>query len=584
MTSSLILAFGDEKHQLSAAGSGTDAVRFFRNLEDVEVKAQEKLGVQPGTYDLYDRYGMIRHQKDLMRALETSVAGEVLLELREHLHFTRIRGVEAEEKVLAHKLDKLERSLQDSEDRTTAKIEEAKADLTSNIVKVDNRISNDVIPLIETAQRDLLRQKQQTNAVQEKLGKINLTEIADMCEKAESLGEELRAALDRMDKLDEEWTADKSQINETTLNVEKAMAELRRYMEGKIQVCIQTDADLREDQQKLDERVELLVDEVKLLEQKHKRLEKKCEGTLEESEELRTTLGRLREDNAYVKKETGQVRTRVHCIEGTSTERWQDFSNIQDDVQFFRHWHRLAKGSDVQLSTDFAVATGRGFLAATGMVLTNDEGLVVGDGPCRRFGTPGQWSSYFEVQLDEVCAAPESAGGLYVGIALQSAQEIAAHPKHEFDGWLIGGHAKALVCRAGTGGGVAIVADGALPATWAQAAKDPATKESAAKAVQMLRNALPMRAKGECRELRSMWASHKLHTGDKIGVLFRFNREGGARMKITVNGDLTATHDFAEAPPADAVGYLTPVVRLAGTGKSARLLPGLHPPARIIAG
>merc|ERR1719219_142228 len=115
------------------------------------------------------------------------------------------------------------------------------------------------------------------------------------------------------------------------------MAELRRYMEGKIQVCVQTDADLREDQQKLDERVELLVDEVKLLEQKHKRLENKCEGALEESEELRTTLGRLREDNAYVKKETGQVRTRVHCIEGASTERWQDFANIHDDMQFFRH-------------------------------------------------------------------------------------------------------------------------------------------------------------------------------------------------------------------------------------------------------
>jgi len=103
------------------------------------------------------------------------------------------------------------------------------------------------------------------------------------------------------------------------------------------------------------------VDEVKLLEQKHKRLEKKCEGVLEESEELRTTLGKLREDNAYVKKETGHVRTRVHCIEGTATERWQDFANNEDDMQFFRHWHRLAKGSDVQLSTDFLVATGRGF-------------------------------------------------------------------------------------------------------------------------------------------------------------------------------------------------------------------------------
>merc|ERR1711879_1021724 len=77
-------------------------------------------------------------------------------------------------------------------------------------------------------------------------------------------------------------------------------------------------------------------------------------------------------------------------------------------------------------------------------------GLAVGDGPCRRFGTPTAFSSYFELEIDEICAAPESAGGIYVGVALQSGDEIFANPKREFDGWLLGGSRKALICRAGT--------------------------------------------------------------------------------------------------------------------------------------
>ena len=74
---------------------------------------------------------------------------------------------------------------------------------------------------------------------------------------------------------------------------------------------------------------------------------------------------------------------------------------------------------------------GRGFLAATGVaqpahfvkefeavvpkdqVIGNDEGLAVGDGPCRHFGTPGGgpcmassdvpgcFSSYYELEASE---------------------------------------------------------------------------------------------------------------------------------------------------------------------------------------
>lgn len=579
MSSALVLAFGEKQHKISAAGAGTDAVRFFKNLEDVSTCARDKLGALPGTYDLYDRYGMIRHQGDLMRALEKAGQGECTIEVREHHHFTRIRGVEAETQVHDHRIAELERRVKENEQKGDDKLEAATEMLKVLIQKVDNRITNEVVPALEGLERHRIELARQTRNIQEKIASLNLAEMREIGEKALALKEDFEAACERMVGLEKDWVSGRSDIEERMKKITQEMAELRRYLSGKLDVCIETDADLRHDEQLLDERLELLKDEVRLLTQDHKRLERQCKGALEESEELRVTLGMVREDNAKNLKEVGQVRTQVHCNIGTDSEKWEQF---MQEIQYFRKWHQNAKGCDVQLSQDLQSATGRGFLAATGMVLNNSEGLIVADGPCRRFGTPGQWASYFEVQVNEICAAPESAGGLYVGVSIQSGEEIATHARQEFDGWLVGGMSKALICRRG-------IADAqgpeknVLPDTWKQAA-GPDASDSAEAGVQLLHAALPPRPRGEVREVKSMWPSQTLSVGDKVGVLFRCNRDGGARMKISVNGDVVATHEFMEAPPADAVGLLTPVVRLAGTGKSARLLPGLSPPSRMLVG
>lgn len=46
-------------------------------------------------------------------------------------------------------------------------------------------------------------------------------------------------------------------------------------------------------------------------------------------------------------------------------------------------------------------------------------------------------------EVDEISAAPAGSGGFYVGMSLQSGEEIARHPRKEFDGWLVGGNRKA---------------------------------------------------------------------------------------------------------------------------------------------
>lgn len=402
--------------------------------------------------------------------------------------------------------------------------------------------------------------------------------MAEMCT---SLQESVKSALKRADNVETNFNRDKARMETDIKRNTEDLQDLSKYIAGKIDVCIEADGDLKREMQLTNERMQLLGDDLRLNKESLRDLATRTSGALEESEELRTLLGTVREDNEHLRSECGQVRTRVHVIEGTASEQWEGFA---PGVLYFRRFHSLAKGIDVQLSNDLSIATGRGFLAATGVVMNNDEGLCVGDGPCRRFGTPGAWSSYFEVEIDEICAAPSGSGGLYVGVSLQNGEEIEGHPRKEFDGWLVGGHEKALICRAAApdaGGEILKPLSSLQPAAFGSDISSSAAQK-AAEALKMLRAAMPPKPKGEVRQLNCTWNSESLRPPDRVGVLFKCHREGGARIRVLVNGTVKCSHEFSEAPPAEAMGFLTPIVRLAGTGKSVKLLPGLTPPARAL--
>jgi len=169
-----------------------------------------------------------------------------------------------------------------------------------------------------------------------------------------------------------------------------------------------------------------------------------------------------------------------------------------------------------------------------------------------------------------------------VGVSLQNGEEIAEHPGKEFDGWLVGGRGKALICRAAAPETDVPPPSALQPAAFGSDVSSSAAQKSA-EALVKLRAAMPPKPKGEVRELDSTWNSDSLRPPDRVGVLFKCHRDGGARMRVLVNGNVQCSHEFIEAPPAEAMGFLTPVIRLAGTGKSVKLLPGLTPPARALA-
>ncbi|CAJ1392507.1 unnamed protein product [Effrenium voratum] len=560
MSHSLVFTYGDKR--VMARGSGIEAVRSLKTLEAFFEDAEEKLGLPPGSYDFYDVFGKISTPADLQRALSNAASGECEIKVVEHHQFVRIRGVEAQNTHLTSRVDALELALREAEQRSDMKLQVASEELAKMIKKCESTIYDEVGPAIETVMKKQSESEKDMRALMEKLAQFDLQELRDLSANALQMRDEVQNCINRLNVLDTQWMQDKEELHSIVTGTNQDLKDLQKYIMGKIDVCIEADADIRRDQQILNERMQLIADDLRLLMEEHQRLSNRTLGVVEENEEMRVLLGQVREDNEHLRHDNFQVSTRVLSLEGVASERWEGFA---PGILYFRNWHRSAKGEDVQLSADLSVAVGRGFLAATGVVIGNDEGLAVGDGPCRHFGTPGCFSSYYELEVDEVTAAPSGAGGLYVGVSLQSGEEISTHPRREFDGWMVGGNRKAMTVRASCGH-EAMDAE-KLPDTFAPGADERDVRE-ARKALRLLRAALPPLAKGKAEEveLRDSWSSEGLRMGDRVGVLFRCNREGGALIRVAVNGDIVTTHHFAEAPPAEAVGFLTPVIRLAGTG------------------
>lgn len=546
------------------------------------MEAEEKMSIHPGTYDLYDLYGQVRELTDLQRAIKMAGDnGECVLELREHRQFIKIRALEEENATLTARLQKLESTVKEQEKRFDDKLTEMGNECKAMTRKVDKRIGDEVMPVLQGLMADRTQMQREMRAVQEKLGEINIEEIKAMCQMARDLNEEVKNCIRRVEYVDSQFQKEKQQLNNDMNRITTDMKDLQRFMQGKLDVLMEADADVKRDVMLNVERLALTQDDLRLLQEELQRLNNQCMGALEESEELRDLLGQVREDNALIKSNQGAMTVRVNCLEGTATEKWDGF---WPGILYFRRWHNTAKGMDIQLSADTQIAIGRGPLAATGVVLGSDEGLVLADGPSRRFGTPGNFSSYFEIEVDEICAAPEGTGGLFVGFSLHSAAEVSAHPKKEFDGWLMGGNSKALVTRASMQEGW----EDQIPQTYLGG--QPGDSEEAKRrlkdaksAMQLLRAAMPPVKVGQVRELGSFWQSGSLRMGDRVGVLFRCLRDGGAKMRIAVNGIKRAEHDFLDAPPSEAIGFLTPVVRLAGSTKACKLMPGLAPSSKILA-
>merc|ERR1719159_1195364 len=101
-------------------------------------------------------------------------------------------------------------------------------------------------------------------------------------------------ALKIVQKLEEEVARQKETFESELLRTNTELKELQRYFQGKLDILVEADADLRRELQLVSERMSLAQDDAKLIQENLRKLESRCQGALEESEQLRDLMGQVR--------------------------------------------------------------------------------------------------------------------------------------------------------------------------------------------------------------------------------------------------------------------------------------------------
>merc|ERR1719183_266879 len=112
-----------------------------------------------------------------------------------------------------------------------------------------------------------------------------------MMARAKKLGEDVSAAVSKVNKIDEEFTRQSKTMTYEMGRCQSELNNMHQFMQGKINVMIEADGELRRDQALLHERMSMGQDDMRLTQEELQHLKHQCTGALEESEQLRTTLG-----------------------------------------------------------------------------------------------------------------------------------------------------------------------------------------------------------------------------------------------------------------------------------------------------
>lgn len=514
-----------------------------RTIEAISWEVQNSLGIAKEEYNFHDIYGPVTEPEDLARALQMAGTNDCVLKVVYHAVFARLRMLMREVETLKSKVGLQDNAIQESEARSAKALEDTTLQLSGMIHEMDTKF-NEQTQTVARLCKDSSSMQMEMQSINMTLRELDIKELKELMESAKVAQLQVQDALMRVTQLERSWEVEKEIMMNDIEDQKKDLANVQKSIAGKIDVCIEADADLSREMRLVSEKCALNADDVTLIQEEMKKVVYKCQLAMEQSLESKTLLSGVREDSAKVLADSNMLKERVHCLEGVAADKWPDFA---PGIVFCRRFHQEAKGGDVQLNGDHCVATGRGFAALSGVVIGNDEGLVMGNGPCRRTGKPGKFVSYFEIEITEVYANAEGCGGLYLGASVQSAEQVLEHPRKEFDGWMVGGRRSAFVQVRGAHG------------------KLFSAIRPASKACEII----PMEA---------AWNSEVLRVGDRVGCLMTLKREGGMVIRIVVNGTVTSTEVFSDCPPEDQCQFFTPVVRIAGTAKSVRICPGLDPP------
>lgn len=375
----------------------SDDIGKVVNLQDVKNRIRETLRLPPGEFDLFDIHGHIENDVDLLRAFHKFNRGEesVWIEVKnswEQNHYLRIGHVEDRTENIDGRLKTVEATMASSEPDGYVGVLNKLQDLQNQINALDARvvlterfIPETYEPMIEDLCHSRDQMGRDIRIVQEKFGTFDIEELREVILEHKENREQIAKSVIRTNQIDAELQQNKARDIEDAAANKQMVDDLHRYVQGKLEAVIEGDAALAKQIEDMDMHVKLMADDIKLLKEDHALNVMKCNEFIEENQSVRTIMGQIREDTEHIKVDAGMTKERIHVMEGKASENWEGFL---PGVLYFRRWHRTAKGNDVKLSGNLMSATARGFTASFGVVMQSDEGLAIGDGPCRRFGTP----------------------------------------------------------------------------------------------------------------------------------------------------------------------------------------------------
>lgn len=271
MPPQLVFAYGDQRIKAI-----TDTMHLVDSLRTVHLMVEDRLGLAPGCYDLYDECGRLEQLKDLQRAIHTAGdTGECVIQVKEHALSLRFRELTQENSGLSARVAQLEE------------------DLKSLFAKLERKL-DDTLPRISTLEQDARK-------AQAELSKVHLTldgfSPKDFMANTKAFTEEVN---NRLHEVDRSWQADKLAL---ALVVEQAVKRCHEDMRqlqddvrdklDKIEACSAVIPGLQMGQKTNHERVGGVVAELRVQKDEHLRFMRVCASAFEEG--AKRTEAHLRE-------------------------------------------------------------------------------------------------------------------------------------------------------------------------------------------------------------------------------------------------------------------------------------------------
>merc|ERR1711904_746469 len=158
------------------------------------------------------------------------------------------------------------------------------------------------------------------------LKEFDIKDLKEVMENAKVAQNQVQDALNRVTQLEKSWEIEKEMMMNDLEDQKKDLASVQRSIAGKIDVCIEADADLHREMRVVSEKCGLNADDVTLIQEEMKKVVYKCQLAMEQSLESKTLLSGVREDSAKVLMDSNQLKERVHCLEGITAEKFPEFA------------------------------------------------------------------------------------------------------------------------------------------------------------------------------------------------------------------------------------------------------------------